>query len=276
MKITCIITTFAFVLANTASAATLPVGTAIYGELEETVTSKKKDTSVGEILRAHVWRDVLVDNRVYIKAGTPMVVRVSEVQHARVAGRKGDLELEAVSTNAVDGTEVLLDGGYDKSGKSRMAAAIVLFALVSWPLIFIKGKQATLQAGTVFDARVQSDVEVAFDSSAPPRIDLKSNMGLTAEVLYDEAPEDKESTLLPIALTNCDGKIEAPTIVTVNDQQIDAVPLEDISVETDAKCSKARGMIDLKALSKHFQKGINRFEIETSGLRTEVILDVEV
>src|SRR6185436_11686262 len=140
----------------------VPAGTTFYGETEERVTSrvKKEGTEVGDVVKAHVWRDVTVDGQVVIKAGTPMLVRVSGVKKAKLAGIKGQLELEAVSTKAVDGDDVLLDGGYDKSGHGRKALSISLAAAVAWPLIFIHGKAAVLDPGTVFDCTVESAATV--------------------------------------------------------------------------------------------------------------------
>ena len=102
--------------------------TKIYCELDQRVTSKKKETSLGQLVRARVWRNVVVDGQTVIEAGSPMVVRVSAIKGARVAGRKGSITLEAVTTRAEDGQEVMLDGGYDRSGKGKMGLSLTLFA----------------------------------------------------------------------------------------------------------------------------------------------------
>ncbi len=258
-----------------AASVTLPAGTPVYGEIDEQVTSRKRETAVGDIVRARAWRNVVVDGEVLIRAGAPMVVRVGHVKKARIAGRKGQLELEAVSVRSVDGQEVFLDGGYDKSGHGRKALSITLAAVVAWPLIFIKGKQAVLDAGTVFDASVQADNVVVAEASAPRTIQLaQSALGVT--VLYDEMdPEGKQQTL-PVRLESCEGPLEAAAIVTVNEKEIPrlAVPVE--ASEADEGCYAGRGTVDLKELGKHLRKGINRFEIEAAGARAEVILDIEL
>lgn len=275
MKAMCTFMAAAFLFVTSAQAVVIPAGTAVYGEIEETVTSKKKDSEVGEVVRAHVWRDVVVDGNVVIKAGTPMVVQVSDVKRAHVAGRKGDLELEAVSTAAVDGNEVLLDGGYDKSGKSRTAGAVVLAAVAAWPLIFIKGKQAKLEAGTVFDATVQQQVELKADVDVA-HVDVSSQQGLSAVVLYDQAPADEKDDRIPVKITNCGGEISEPRIVSLNGAAITPVPLEDVQISTNGTCAEATANIRIKNLSKQFRQGINRFEIESGSVKAEVVLDVEV
>lgn len=255
----------------------VPFGTVIYGYVAEKVTSKKKETSEGDVVRAFAWRDVTVDGRVAIKAGAPMMVKVSKVKKAKFAGIKGKLELEALTVQAVDGSGVNLTGGYDKSGRGRKALSITLAALVVWPAIFIKGKQAVLEEGTVFDAMVAADTAVSLSGDAPRRIVLAKD--LEVEVLYDEMDPQGKSKLLPIQMTNCDGDLSSPRVVTVNEQAIPEIPItidpDDPDVEVEG-CTVARASLDLKALASHFTRGINRFEVEAGGQRCEVILDIEM
>jgi hypothetical protein len=275
MKAMPLFTAAALWLAAMAHAVTLPAGTVVYGELDEMVTSKKKDSDVGEVVRARVWRDVVVDGAVVIKAGTPMVVQVADVKRAKVVGRKGDIELAAISTAAVDGAEVLLQGGYDKSGKNRTAGAVVLGAVAAWPLVFIKGKQAKLEEGTIFDATVQTTVEVGLPAEVT-QVQVESASGFSAVVLYDETPEDAKDARIPLHITHCGGTIETPQIVSLNGAAITPVPLEEVQMRAGPQCAEATALIPLKELSKHFRHGINRFEIESGSVRAEVVLEVEV
>jgi len=255
----------------------LPAGTTVYGVTEEQVTSKiKKDgTSVGDLVRAHAWRDVVVDGQVLIQAGAPMLVRVSEVKSAKLAGIKGKLELEAVTVTAVDNTEVELFGGYDKSGHGRKALSITLAAVVAWPLIFIHGKAAILEPGTVFDANVERGVAVTPASEAPARTIRLSGSSLDAVVLYDEMDEGKSKTL-PVRLDACGVALTSAQVVTVNEAPIPPLPVALAPATPSGDCTSARGTVDLKALGQHFTRGINRFEIEASGQRTEIVLDIEL
>jgi len=255
----------------------VPAGTVVYGETDERVTSRieKDGWDVGDKVRAHAWRDVTVGGAVVIKAGTPLYVRVSDVKKAKVAGVRGKLELEAVTIPAVDGQDVALDGGYDKSGHGRKALSITLAAVVAWPLIFIKGKQAILEPGTIFDATVQSGMEIETASDAPPRIRLASQE-LHVDVLYDEMDPEGKSKLLPVQIRNCGGPVAGASVVGVNDKSIPALPLV-LGAATDADgCASARGTVDLKALAEHFAKGINRFVVKAGEATTEVVLDIEL
>lgn len=266
----------ALLLSGVALADTLTIraGTVVYGELAERVISKKKETSLGDMVRAHAWRNVTVNGQTLIKAGDPMIVRVSKVKKAKFAGIKGKLELQAVSVRCLDGSDVLLDGGYDKSGHGRKALAISLAALVAWPLVFIKGKQAVLDTGTVFDAVVQADTQVTMPRTGPPRIQLEKALEVT--VLYDEMDPNKKAKLLPVSIRRCGGELVEAAVVTVNEKQIPRIPLSMDTPVSEEDCNVASGEIDLKALAQHFTRGINRFEVEVGELREEVILEIEM
>ncbi len=269
----------AFLLPTTGvsgTALTLPAGTSVYGELDERVTSKKKETAVGDIVRARVWRDVVVEGRVVIRAGSPLVARVSFVKPAKIAGRKGEVFIEAVSARAVDDSEVLLDGGYDKSGKGYKAVAWSLFALVAWPLVFIKGKQAILDPGTVFDASVQADSPVKSEAGAPFALKLGSDEpDFEAEILYDEIEDEKQKTL-PMLLKGCGAVPGAASVVSVNEQDIPAIPITLAAPAGSDDCFEIRATLDVQKLAKHFKRGINRFVIEAGDLSTEVLLEIEL
>ena len=85
-------------------AVTVPSGTLIYGELMQEVTSKKKDFAEGDIVQVRVWRDVVVDGQVVVKAGSPMLAEISDLKKANFAGIKGRLKIRAKSVRGTDGT----------------------------------------------------------------------------------------------------------------------------------------------------------------------------
>jgi hypothetical protein len=230
---------------------------------------------VGDLVRAHAWRDVIVDGEVVVRAGAPMLVRVAAVKSAKLAGIKGKLELEALTVTAADGTELELFGGYDKSGHGRKALSITLAAVVAWPLIFIHGKAAILEPGTVFDASLERGAAVNGTGGLPPRTVRLSGGSLDVVVLYDVMDEGKSKDL-PMRVDACGEALAGAQVVTVNDAPIDAVPLVlGPAVERDG-CTSARATVNLKELGKHFTRGINRFEVEAAGRRAEVLLDIEL
>ena len=258
-------------------AMTVPAGTLIYGELMQEVTSKKKDFAEGDIVQVRVWRDVVVDGQVVVKAGSPMLAEISDLKKANFAGIKGRLKIRAKSVRGTDGTPMLLSGGYDKSGKGRMGMSIALAALVAWPLVFIKGKQARLEPGVIFDSVTQWDTEVETGSNAFA-LKIGTQQPLSVEVLYDEMDPDDKQMKLPMAVTSCHQMDEIPAVMTVNGEAIEPIPLQIDStfLATTGECLSGKAVVAMKDLAAHFRKGINRFEIGCSHHKTEVILEVEL
>ncbi len=262
-------------LAASAQTVTIPAGTKVMGELDQQVTSNPKRFEVGDVVRGHVWRNVVVDGHTVIAAGAPMMLRVSDITKRKIAGRGGDVEIRAVSVTAVDGTEIFLDGGYDKQASHRTALSASLSALVFWPAIFIRGKEAVLEPGTIFDAAIPANTRVAVSSDRPRAIRLTRPSDLSAEVLYDQV--DEKARKLPVQVTLCDrGWSDDVRVTAVNDADISPIAFEVDGRVQEGACHIATGGIDLKALTAHFRRGINTFSVETSGETVEVILDIEM
>ena len=275
-RITALILATTIPFSTVANTIKLPAGTIVYGELDQQVISKKKKFQEGDIIRAHVWRDVMVNGKVFIKAGSPMTVRISHLKTAKIAGIKGDLELEAVSALAIDGTEVLLDGGYDKSGRGYKALTATLSLVVFVPLIFIKGKKAVLPTGTVFDSTVQSNFDITLESSTTRKINLTGINKAKVEILYDEMKEDAKDTNLPLLITAPNKVTDEIKVISINNVEIEHLSMTITSKESIDDNQIIMGHIDLKKMSKHFQKGINRFILKIGEQESEVILDVEL
>src|SRR5690606_29356082 len=258
-----------------AEAVTIPAGTKLMGELDQQVTSNTRKFDLGDLVRGHVWRNVVVDGHTVIAAGAPLMLRVSDISKRRIAGRGGDVEIQAVSVTAIDGTEIFLDGGYDKQASHRTALSASLSALVFWPAIFIRGKEAVLEPGTIFDASIPANTYIDVPAGRARKIRIDRAPDLSAEVLYDEI--DENARRLPMRVTVCDKPWpEDLHVATVNDQRIDAISFETASVAPNGACQVGTGDVDLKALSEHFRRGINRFTIESQGGSAEVVLDIEM
>ncbi len=254
---------------------TIPSGTKLYGELEQQITSNEKEFTVGQKVQGRAWRNVTVNGQTVIAAGAPMVLQISSITKRKIAGRGGDVKVAAMSVTAVDGSEINLDGGYDKSAGNRIALAASLSALVLWPLIFIRGKEAVLDVGTVFDASVPGNTNIAVADDRPRTIRIQHTSNLAVDVLYDEV-EDK-SKALPMKLTMCDQPwAGAASVTRVNEKEIPALQLELGPPAANAQCSSAHATVGMKELSSHFTKGINRFTVSAGSESVEVVLDVEM
>jgi hypothetical protein len=258
-----------------AATVTIPAGTRIFGELQQLVSSDVKEFAVGDFVTGRVWRNIVVDGQTVITAGAPMTLQVSAIQKRRTFGRAGSVEVRAVSVTSIDGNEIFLDGGYDKRGESRVVLSSTLAALVAWPTLFIKGREAELPPGTIFDAAIPANTNVTVPDEQRPTLRLGNMSSLTAEILYDELTEDSKS--LPVRVRLCEQNWPSQfEISEVNDMAIDSIEIEIISDSTDEECLVRHGTIDLKDLSEHFGKGINRFTVAAGSETAEVILDVEM
>ncbi|MGD8441350.1 MAG: hypothetical protein PVG53_12505 [Holophagae bacterium] len=262
-----------------AGPVSVPSGTRVFIELDDHVTSKKKKNPPGTIINGHAWRDVVVNGRTVVEKGAPVVLKIGEIKSAKVAGIKGHVELEALQVEAVDGSDLVLTGGYDQSGKGRMALSISLGVFIFPPLVLIKGKQAKLEPGTVFDATVAQPAEVDSDESKPITITIASEAPLEVTIPYDEieAIGDRKLEQLPLRIRVAGDQIAAPRIVEVNENAIDPIDIQ-VGPATAAEGGHmtADATVDLKQLAEHFTRGINRFTVRVGDLSAEVMLDLEL
>lgn len=263
---------------------TLPEGTRVYLELNELVSGKRGEAEVGEKVQCSVWRDVIHENVVFVKAGTAALCKVETIRHANIAGVKGKMSVGALETTAVDGQLVQLDGGYNKEGKSRMALSISLGVVLFLPLIFITGKAAELPDGTVFDAFTGPSSSIAVEVANPEtRVVNLSGLasGLTVDIDYDHLAAQEKPKVFRLNIAT-DGSLPAAFAVdAVNGKRIDSpLPITIVTSDDKADGSTAVGEIDIRTLSKHFQQGINRFEVAyqegSERIATEVILNIQI
>jgi hypothetical protein len=259
-----------------ADSIAIPPSTRIFGELGQEVTSNIEQFSTGDPVMGSVWQDVVVDERTVISAGAPMVLRISDIEKRKVFGRGGNVEVRAVSVTAVDGTEVFLDGGYDQEAQNRIILTASLFALVAWPTAFIKGKEAILPPGTVFDASTLANTTVTVPENAPRVVPSPDTSNLRVEVLYGAMNEDTED--LPLRMTLCGhDTLGNVAITSVNDSTLEEVLEVEVSqTERVDGCHVASGSVALKDLGEHLAKGINEFTVSSAGENAEVLLDIEM
>lgn len=261
----------------------IPEGTRVYFRLDQVVSGKRGKAQVGDIVQCSVWRDVEAQGVVLVKAGTRGNCKVELVKHANIAGIKGRLVIGALDTLAVDGQLLQLTGGYDKDGKGRMAVSISLGVLFILP-IFIPGGAAVLPPGTIFDAYSGPDLRVAIEggSSSVPTISLAGmSVPLTADVVLDDfmVPNAKpEFFKIHISMQ---GDLPSQLVIdSINGKAVEALPLEIKESTVSDGDTDAIATIKVKTLAKHFQKGINRFEVayikEGQRTSTETILNIQM
>jgi hypothetical protein len=266
------------------TAKVLPEGTRIYLKLDQFVSGKRGEANAGDMVRCSVWRDISLQGILLVKAGTLATCKVESVKHSNIAGIKGKIVIAALDTATIDGQKLQLTGGYNKEGKSRMALSISLGVIVFLPLIFITGSAAELPEGTIIDAYSGPDTPVSVSGvdSALPMINLSgANNIFMADVLLDDflVPNAKP-VVFKIQLIK-PGVLPTKIVIdNVNGKSILPISLNVIDSKSTDGTTKALATVDIKTLSKQFQKGINRFEVSFSenGQRvsSEVILNIQM
>ncbi len=264
-----------------AATVRLSTGTRVYVETKEDLIAKGDKVTQGQMVRAQVWRDVVVDGRILIEAGTPVIAKVDHVKRRQIAGVKGEMKIGAYETESIDGQTIQLSGGYHKEGKSRMALSITLGVLFILP-IFIPGKAAELPAGTIFDAYIDRSWHIDVGDTASARVVNLSFLGsdIEAELLYDKLEEQEKPKYFEFEIIV---PAEAPrefVIDRINSETITPLKLKNISetVEDDEVIINAQ--IKIKTLVKKFEKGINSIEIAGSTgderVSTKLIINIEI
>lgn len=281
------VTRLLFVIVTALSASShaadlvIPRETRVYLATKEPLVGKKGELEVGRLVRCEVWRDVVVNGEVVIRAGTPATARVDSLSYRKVAGIKGKMTLGALETEAVDHQPVALAGGYNKEGSGRIALSASLSALVAWPLIFIPGKAAELPAGTVFDAYTLQSVTVAgVGDSVPPVIMLGgSDPSLSVGLLYDKLQGQEKPRVFEFLIH---APADAPAtfaIDRINGEPTDPLPLTILNTSAGAGEQTVNAAVGIADLAKRFKKGINTIEVaytgDTGRVASEVVVNVQ-
>ncbi|MEX1189724.1 MAG: hypothetical protein WED33_10740 [Bacteroidia bacterium] len=146
------------VVRNIDGSIALSAGANVQIELAETLNSKT--ISPGQTIYFRVKFDVLVENTMLIKAGQSLQGVITKAQKARELGKQGELSIQVSSVQAIDGQEVMLSGNIFREGENRSVESIGIGALIFWPVLFMKGREAEIVAGTVFNAQVGQTIYI--------------------------------------------------------------------------------------------------------------------
>ena len=134
-------------------------GTPVILKLTEEVSSKTKN--MNESVSMQVARDVVIDGKVVIKAGTPATGTVSWAEKAGMIGKEGKIQITADSTKSVDGQRVPLRATVTNMGKSETPMSIIMSLLCCFLFLLVPGKEAQLPIGTELKTYTDQDLTIA-------------------------------------------------------------------------------------------------------------------
>jgi hypothetical protein len=136
----------------------LPEGTEIVANLDQSISSKT--AKAGDRVGMTVATDLVVQGKVVVAKGTPVIAEVSEAKGAGRMGRGGKLSIKLLGTTAVDGQRVPLRGSKAESGSGNTGTVVALSVLYGAGL-FLHGNDITFKEGSPFHVFVDAQMKIA-------------------------------------------------------------------------------------------------------------------
>jgi hypothetical protein len=137
-----------------AAEVTIKAGTPIPVRLLDDLSSET--ATAGQLVRFETTRNIIVDDKIVIKAGSEVIGEVTHAQKTGSLGKEGSLSLVVQYATAVDGTRIPLRANLSNTGDERVA--------LSWMVCpFIKGTPSRIPATTETKAYVDYDTVVKID-----------------------------------------------------------------------------------------------------------------
>ncbi len=133
---------------NAVGTITIPDGTEVKIRLIETVSSA--NAKVDQTIRFEAAEDVLVDSKVVIAQGAQASGTITEANHKKSFGRRGQLNFTIDTVKAIDGQNVRLRTAKKVEGDESYVKAGVVTYLAGPFGALVKGKDVVVDAGTTY------------------------------------------------------------------------------------------------------------------------------
>jgi len=149
---------FAMVSNVNAEKVTVNAGKMFY--VENVNTLNPADLSTGDEVQLITVSDVVVDDNIIIKSGTPVYGTVTKAQGEGALGKAGKLSISINSVEAVDGTVISLSGSKTLAGESKKTEAVGGGLFLCAPMLLMKGEGVALAAHTKLETRIAATYEI--------------------------------------------------------------------------------------------------------------------
>ena len=137
----------------------IPPGTTFFGVIVDPITSSPDEFRENQIVSAKIYEPLVINGSTVIAAETVIRLRIAELQKKKAMGRGGHISLVVMSTTAVDGSTINLSGTFDEKEAAKLAKTVGLAIVTPWTL-FMKGNEATIPAGAIFNAVIPAETRV--------------------------------------------------------------------------------------------------------------------
>ena len=140
-------------------------GTSLSVRITSSISSKSDGISPSAIVENDV-KDK--EGNTLIKRGTPVQLQI-EKKKAKGCGKAGYINIKCISTTAIDGQNISLEGNIDSEGDNKKGLAIGLgvglgltfLPFVGLGFLGIKGEQAKIQPNTIIpNVFIMNDYEI--------------------------------------------------------------------------------------------------------------------
>lgn len=133
-------------------------GTPVALRVTQLVSSET--SHLGDVVHMEVVRDVIVNNAVVIKAGTPADGEVIVAENKGFIGEAGKIGITVKETTAIDGQTIYLRSSLHREGEDKQMLSLILGLVLCFLFLFMKGKESEVFAGSEVKAYVDNDIAV--------------------------------------------------------------------------------------------------------------------
>ncbi len=148
--------------ANRKDTITLKAGTMIPAKTKTMLNSA--NLTVGKTVDFIVSKDIVVDGKIVVEAGSSAKGQVVRVSPAKGLGKAGFVAIEMKSVTAIDGSQVYINGdNIYQEGEDKETLALVLGLVVCILFLTIKGKDAIIPQGYDVSPIVAASAEINID-----------------------------------------------------------------------------------------------------------------
>lgn len=115
---------------------------------------------IGDPVRLRVNEDIYCDNVLLIREGTKVKASVTVAEKRGMLGKAGKVDFSLNSVTTINNREIPLRAVKNNEGKNRQVGVIAGTLLLSPLFLLMKGKDVKIEAGKIFTAFVDDDINI--------------------------------------------------------------------------------------------------------------------